>query len=369
MNVRQRFVFVTIAIFATPAFADSPMELTRERDVQAAEASIDKLAQQGFAGSVLVARGADVIYARTIPAAVPPTDVPSYWIASITKQFVATGILLLHEEKRLDIYQPLTSYLADVPKDKRDITLFHLLTHTSGLTQRYAADGIAERDRARKALLAGKLKSAPGSKFAYANDNYNLLAIVLEKQSGLAYEEFLRTRIFQPAGMVNAGSWSMPVEQGSYVPPVATPPLKSNRGANWGFRGATGMRASVQDLFAFVRALHDDKLLTANSRELLMGNHLQLDSGTQIGFNWFTQRTPTGVYRKFSRGQESFGGNAVIYCYPDQGLTIITATNAGPAESGDGSVVGWSRRTHDALARIFVKTEGAAPSAVPESGR
>jgi hypothetical protein len=57
---------------------------------------------------------------------------------------------------------------------------------------------------------------------------------------------------------------------------------------------------------------------------------------------------------KFSRGQESFGGNAVIYVYPVQRLTIITATNAGPAETGDGPVTGWSRLAHQVLAEIYL---------------
>ena len=79
-----------------------------------------------------------------------------------------------------------------------------------------------------------------------------------------------------------------------------------------------------------------------------------LPSGAEIGFNWFGRHTDQGVYMKFTRGQESFGGNAVIYDYPDQQVTIITATNAGPAETGDGPVEGWSRKTHQALAAIFV---------------
>jgi hypothetical protein len=58
---------------------------------------------------------------------------------------------------------------------------------------------------------------------------------------------------------------------------------------------------------------------------------------------------------KFSRGQESFGGNAVIYIYPEHDLVIITATNAGPAESGDGAVTGWSRRAHEILERVYLR--------------
>jgi len=220
-----------------------------------------------------------------------------------------------------------------------------LLTHTSGLRQRYAADGILDRNAAQQSLLAASLQSKPGEAFSYANDNYNLLAIILEIQSGVPYEEFLRTEIFAPASMKNSGFWGMPVEEISCVPEVAAPPGQSVSGSNWGFRGATGMRASVHDLFAFVQALQGEAILSNESVDMLMGNHLQLASGTEIGFNWFGERNEDGLYSKSSRGNESFGANAVIYLYPDRDLTIITATNAGPAETGDGPVEGWSRKT------------------------
>lgn len=220
-----------------------------------------------------------------------------------------------------------------------------MLTHTSGLRQRYAADGILDRNAAQQSLLAASLQSKPGEAFSYANDNYNLLAIILEIQSGVPYEEFLRTEIFAPASMKNSGFWGMPVEEISCVPEVAAPPGQSVSGSNWGFRGATGMRASVHDLFAFVQALQGEAILSNESVDMLMGNHLQLASGTEIGFNWFGERNEDGLYSKSSRGNESFGANAVIYLYPDRDLTIITATNAGPAETGDGPVEGWSRKT------------------------
>ena len=114
------------------------------------------------------------------------------------------------------------------------------------------------------------------------------------------------------------------------------------------------MRASVHDLHVFVQALQSKKFISQESIELLMGSHLQLSSGTEIGFNWFGRHTEQGVYMKFTTGQESFGGNAVIYDYPEQRVTIITASNAGPAETGEGPVEGWSRKTHQALAAIFI---------------
>lgn len=346
-----KWFLLGIALISAP-LAASPDQASRQ---QAAEKAILELERQGYAGSVLVAQDGNIEFFRDSVLEKDASCIPSYWIASITKQFVAAGILLLQERNKLDIRNSIADYLPDVPDEFSGITLFHLLTHTSGLRQRYAADGIFDRKSAQQSLLAASLQSKPGETFAYANDNYNLLAIILEIQSGVPYEEFLRTEIFAPASMKNSGFWGMPVEAISCVPEVAAAPGQSVSGSNWGFRGATGMRASVHDLFAFVQTLRGEEILSRESVDMLMGNHLQLASGTEIGFNWFGERNENGLYSKSSRGNESFGANAVIYIYPHQDLIIITATNAGPAETGDGPVEGWSRKTHAALAAIFVE--------------
>ena len=170
----------------------------------------------------------------------------------------------------------------------------------------------------------------------------------------MSYEDYLREHIFEASGMTHAGLWGMPAAGDVFIPPVATPVSDSRARANWGFRGATGMRASVPDLYSFVSALSNPQFLSKESVALLMGTHVQTSSGTEIGFNWFGRDNDDGIYMKFSRGQESFGGNAVIYIYPEQKLTIITATNAGPPETGDGAVTGWSRLAHADLAEVYL---------------
>jgi CubicO group peptidase (beta-lactamase class C family) len=339
-----------LVIIALAAGTNVPAQDTHD----AAVAALQEIERQGFVGSVLVARDGNIEYAGDFGFSEEQTSTPSYWIASITKQFVATGILLLHERGELDINKPASAYLAGVSDDKAGITLFQLLTHTSGMAQNYAADGIADRSEALQALLAPELQSEPGKAFSYANDNYNILAIVLEIVSGQSYETFMYEQVFVPAGMRETASWGSPISSTSSVPPVATPMAPAAMQQNWGFRGATGMRASVPDLFSFLQSLEAGDLLSEQSLDLLQGNHIQTAGGTEIGFNWFGRRLDNGIYARFSRGQESFGGNAVIYVYPERGLTIITATNAGPAETGDGSVTGWSRITHEALAEIFL---------------
>jgi CubicO group peptidase (beta-lactamase class C family) len=342
-------ILVAAALFSGYVFANLDNALQREADQ-----AIDGLEKLGYSGSVLVSRGDDLVYFRDSGVEDTATCVPSYWIASITKQFTAVGILLLHERNVLNIGDSISAYLPDVPADKSGITLFHLLTHTSGLQQQYAADGIIDREAAQNALLAAELKTKPGVQFSYANDNYNLLAMIIETASGATYEEFLGSEILAPIGMHNSGFWGMAVESGTCVPPVATQPEPQIVNANWGFRGATGMRASVEDLHAFMQALQRHETLSKESTNMLMGSHLTLSSGTEVGFNWFAQERDHGQRVRFSRGQESFGGNAVIYDYPDRGLTIITATNAGPAETGEGPVAGWSRKTHQAMADVFI---------------
>ena len=343
--VTIRILLVAI-LLSGAAFAHVDGALQRKADK-----AIDGLEHTGYAGSVLVSRGDDLVYLRESGVTDTAACVPSYWIASITKQFTAVGILLLQERDVMNIDDSIADYLPDVPTDKSGITLFHLLTHTSGLQQRYAADGITDRAAAQRALLAAELETQPGKHFSYANDNYNLLAMIIETSAGRTYEEFLSEEILSPLGMKNSGFWGMAVEDGTCVPPVAT---RIDQSANWGFRGATGMRASVQDLHAFMRALSRHDILSRKSTAMLMGKHLTLPSGTEIGFNWFGRKTEDGPHVKFSRGQESFGGNAVIYDYPGQELTIITATNAGPAETGEGPVEGWSRKTHQAMEDVFI---------------
>jgi CubicO group peptidase (beta-lactamase class C family) len=351
-ETRSFAVLLTLLAITIQSIADiAPVSRNRNLLASAAMAEFER---QGFVGSVLVAKDGEIIYSRDSGLEKEPKAVPSYWIASITKQFVAAGILLLQQREQLNIHDSITEYLPNVPADKSNITIFQLLTHTSGLSQMYAADDIADKEKALESLLRTELEIRPGEQFSYANDNYNILAIILENVSGQNYEDFLRTEILVPAGMQCSGFWGEPADNRTYVPPVITQLPDISLQPNWGFKGATGMRASVQDLFAWTKLLKSEKLLSRDSVALLMGNHVELASGTKVGFNWFGQYTEDGIYTQFSRGHESFGGNTVIYLYPALNVTIVTATNAGPAETGEGPVSGWSRETHKALANIFL---------------
>ena len=160
---------VAVGLLLAAMFFSNSIAARSDRVVQqTADEAIEALERQGYAGSVLVAQNGDIKYFRDSGLENSSSCVPSYWIASITKQFVAAGILLLQEREKLNIQDSIADYLPVVPEEKSGITLFHLLTHTSGLQQQYAADGIADRDAALNSLLASDLKTKPGEQFSYA---------------------------------------------------------------------------------------------------------------------------------------------------------------------------------------------------------
>jgi CubicO group peptidase (beta-lactamase class C family) len=141
-----------------------------------------------------------------------------------------------------------------------------LLLHTSGLPQNYAADGIRERDSAVTAILKDRLVSAPGAGFSYSNENYELLAAIVEVVSGRRYEDFVRRYILARAKMKATKFWAEASPPGS--PPVA----RKNRELepailerNWGYLGSGGLYTSVVDLHRWFAALERGRILRPES--------------------------------------------------------------------------------------------------------
>ena len=212
----------------------------------------------GFAGSVLVSRDGKIALHRTFGplSARSAESEPAYWIASGTKQFMGAVVAVLASSGTLDLDAGIGRYLDDVPADKSRITLRQLLTHTSGLGQRYAAEGIVDRAEAAQAILGTELIHPPGTDYSYSNDGFSLAAIIAEIQSGESYEALMRTLVFEPAGFSDTGLWGF--EGDEQIAPIQPSPAGANQGEtiysegrsrpNWGYRGATGIFSTVTDL-------------------------------------------------------------------------------------------------------------------------
>jgi len=289
---------------------------------------------RGFSGSVLVARGGRILLNRGYGWADSkhsrrPAPDTRYWVASISKQFTAAAILKLEEEGKLSTSDPMAKFLPGVPPDKQAITLHQLLTHTSGLAQNYAADGITDLEGAVTAVCAAPLAGPPGEEFRYANDNYNLLAIIVQLVSGQSFEDYLRQRLFRPAGLKQSGFWGMvSARDAKKFASVQREPSGPTAQPNWGFRGAVGAYSTAEDLFRWQQALFAGGVLSAASRDKLLRGYVQRGE-TEVAYGWYRSRTAHGRLALWTRGTEDFGHNAVIKVYPELDLVVVVASNAG----------------------------------------
>jgi CubicO group peptidase (beta-lactamase class C family) len=170
-----------------------------------------------FMGNILIVRDGQVLADRSFGSAnlewkIANTASTRFRIGSLTKQFTAASILLLQERGRLRLDDPISKYLDNTPAAWSGITLFHLLTHTSGiisitdlptdqaaLTRGGTHAEIVERFRNQRLLFP------PGTQSRYSNSGYILLGIVVEKASGEPYGTFLQKNFFDPSGMRDTG--------------------------------------------------------------------------------------------------------------------------------------------------------------------
>ncbi len=208
--------FVPLIVFIAAVFASPPVHA----DDLAADLSeyMQACAKvEHFNGSVLVCKDNETVFKSGYGMANFEHDVPNapdtkFRIGSITKQFTAMAILILEEQGKLKVGDPIHKYIADSPDAWADVTIHHLLTHTSGIP---SFTGMPEYRRDMMLLQSinqmlarfkdKPLKFAPGEKFKYSNSGYLLLGAIIEKASNVSYEEFLRAEICDPLELNDTG--------------------------------------------------------------------------------------------------------------------------------------------------------------------
>ena len=210
--MRTALCFLAGISLAIHAVAEAP------NDIERMQSYIEqRAAKRHFMGSVLVAKGDRLLINRGYGFAdlewnAPNTPDTRFRIASITKQFTAASILILQERGKLKVEAPLETYLPDVPQAWNDVTIFNLLTHTSGipdfihLPDFRNIETLPQRPEQLIAKIRDEpLQFAPGSDRAYSNTGYLLLGLVIEKLSEESYAQFVKENLLDPAGMKDSG--------------------------------------------------------------------------------------------------------------------------------------------------------------------
>jgi CubicO group peptidase (beta-lactamase class C family) len=252
---------------------------------------------------VLVARGDETLLEKGYGLAdreshAPFTTATVSTIGSITKQFTGAAILKLQEQDRLDVDDTLSRFFPEAPPDKAGITLHQLLTHTAGLPDALGSDeDYVGRNEYVRLALGAELLFVPGSRHRYSNVGYSLLAAVVEKQSGVTYEAFLRNSFFVPLGMTQTGYSLVPWDparvavgyrkQGVYG--RVTEKQAGSSGFSWHLVGNGGMHSTVGDMARWIRALRQGRVLSPESLQLLFRRHSDEGSGDSFyGYGWVT---------------------------------------------------------------------------------
>ncbi len=265
------------------------------------------LIEQNFNGNVLIARYGSLIYERSFGFShfnkVEPMNIETtFQLASITKTFTGTAILLLQQEGLLNVNDTVKKHIPEFPYD--NITIRHLLTHTSGLQnymwlveRHWRSNSKPNNEDVLRLFVNHRrpLNFSPGQRFEYSNTGFVFLALIIERTSGMSYAEYIHTHIFEPLNMNR-----------SFVYDLHNPNEIENRA--YGFRqwrgrhiiipddnldgplGDKGIFSTVGDLFKWDQALYRSALLPAESwSQAFEHGRLNNDSTVNYGFGWRLQ--------------------------------------------------------------------------------
>jgi CubicO group peptidase (beta-lactamase class C family) len=282
-------------------------------------------------GKVVKLRGYGL---ASVELGVPATENSVYQIASLTKSFTATAIMMLAEDGKLGLDDKITKHLNGLPSAWDEITIRHLLTHTAGLVSDpvpWSLETVSRpysREELLKIITGAPLQFPPGTMYRYANSDYYLLALIIEKAGGKSYGEFLSERILMPLGMtatrvddpsevvagrVSGYGW----EHGKLILPPQIHPSQT--------LGSGNLLSTVVDLAKFDAALKGGRLLKKASLEQMWGT--TKINGEEIGYGlgW-------AVYNYRGHKIVGHGGNLPGFAsqlsdYAEDGTTIILLCN------------------------------------------
>jgi len=287
-----------------------------------------------FRGNILAERDGRMLLEKSYGLAIEGWKVPNspqtrFELASVSKQFTAAAILQLVEAGKVSLDDPIAKYYTEAPQAWKGVTIHELLTHTSGIPNNKLGDyskGIATPytpDELIQTFRNRPLDFAPGTKWAYTNTEYYLLAWLIEQVSGETYGDYLVHHIFEPLGMGHSG----------FFPTLAVVPEMAEgysfedghlRHRDYFDRsleiGAGGISTTMGDMVLWNKALDASGFLSAHSLELMFSIH----PPGNYGYGWFVESSPRR--RMYHEGSDP-GFAAFEARYPDQHLLILVLSN------------------------------------------
>ena len=310
-----------------------------------------------FNGNVLVAKGGTIIYQQALGDADYTTkrslnDSSVFELASVSKQFTAMGIMICKERGLLSYSDNIKRFFPGLPYD--NITVRHLLTHTSGLPSYedqfekfWGRNKIAFNKDIIEMLEKRKdtLFFQPGAKWQYSNTGYALLASIIEKVSGSSYNDFMAKNIFQPLGMTHTFIYNSRRSTGKFPVNYALGYVYSDSLKHYilpdslpaydmvyyldGIVGDGCVNSTTGDLFKWDGALYTDKLVSKSTLTEMLSPLVPRTSGDTTNFYGFgvMVQPKTSIGKIISHGGSWPGYRTNINRHTDQDETIIVLSN------------------------------------------
>jgi len=298
---------------------------------------------QKFMGTVLVERDGRVLLDQGYGYAnlewnIPNSPTTKFRLGSVTKQFTAASILLLEERGKLNINDPVKKYMPDAPAAWDKVTIYHLLTHTSGIPSftSFPDYSSTEAKASSPEQLVARFRDKPlnfqpGEKWEYSNSGYVLLGYLLEKISGQKYADFVQENIFTPLGMKDSGydsnSAIIPHRASGYSP-------SPNGMLNSGYIdmsipfSAGALYSTTVDLMRWEEGLFGGKVLSAAELQEMI-TPFKSDYAFGLGV-----RDEHG-HKLIDHGGGIEGFNTYVAYYPNDKLAVIVLANLNGTAPGE----------------------------------
>lgn len=329
------FFVLSLIGLQTPALSSTPQQLPEQlHELVSAYQNT-----YGFSGTVKVVQGDHPTFEQSYGLAnrsfgIANTPATRNSINSISKTFTAFGLLLLVDEGKLNLDKPIGFYLPYLSASwKEQVTVHHLLTHSSGLPRESgvrAHDELSLKQQATQLVDKQELLFTPGSQYGYSNSGLILLGALLEEISGQSYSRFITQRVLEPMDLQDTGYY----EGRNVVERQATPYRMSSSGLefaqrskHYGGNAGGGLYSTPNDLYQYVRAIESYELLSEESTALLFAPHIKSGETDAEGYAWSIKQF--GDETLYFAAGSGYGTKSVMIRAPQSKDFIAITSNWG----------------------------------------
>jgi len=309
---------------------------------------LTKLAsEKNFSGGLLIVKDGKKIFSKAYGWAdkdqkIPFTPSTLASIGSITKAFTATAIMKLVEQNKLALEDQLKNFFPTIPSDKANITIHQLLTHSSGFHEFLKQDGgdyeKINTEEFLKRAFAEPLAFKPGEKAVYANVGFSILGIIIEQVSGLDYEHFLKSNLFQVLGIKNIG-YHYPVasndtiaigyQNGKIWGTHQQHFEQAGGGPFWNLKANGGLEVSLDEMFLWLNSFTNHTILSEPNIQKMFTAHIQEEGYN--GESSFGYGCNISQSRRNTKMVVNGGSNGIYFArivrLPQEGLVFYMVTN------------------------------------------